>query len=138
MPARKYNDTSGRTLIDELFRRVSHLERRVEDLEKELWRKNTPGVWIEPVWENGYAQVSDPALEPFAYRIYSGGFPEFKGCLDISGATSGTVAFTLPLGPGEIEIAGDVYETCIVTDGVDFFQAMFHISATTGEVSFYW
>lgn len=138
MPARKYNDTSGKNIVDELFRRVSNLERRVMELENMGWRRNTPGVWVEPVWENNYAQVTDPDLEPFAYRIYSGGGVEFKGCVDVSLASPGNIAFTLPIGPDGVELAGDVYENCVVTDNDEFLPAMFKVDASTGWVIFYW
>lgn len=91
---------------------------------------------------NGWAQVTAP-LELFAFRLHADGSLEFKGHLDAAGASSGTVAFTLPgANAGEVDflLPNDQYwHTTITTDdGVTFFLALVFIESATGDVTITW
>jgi len=96
---------------------------------------------LEPPLVNNFAQP-DPQLEFFAFRIHADGSLEFKGHLDISAASSGDVAFTLPgINPGEVDFIppNDQYFFTIVTDGGSLFQAaMVFIDSTSGDVTITW
>lgn len=103
----------------------------------------------EPPLENNWLQVEDP-LEKFAFRLHMDGSLEFRGHLDASGgATSGTVAVTLPgaIDPGSTEpVRGDFrpprdqFFLTVITDdaGVSFQAALVKVDATTGEVTITW
>jgi hypothetical protein len=97
---------------------------------------------IEPPLENGWAQPSPP-LEKFAFRLHADGSLEFKGHLDAAGASSGTVAVTLPGAiPQTIDFrpANDQFwHTTITTDdGTTFFLALVFLDSLTGEVTVNW
>ena len=96
----------------------------------------------EPPLVNGWAQVTPP-LELFAFRLHADGSLEFKGHLDAAGASSGTVAFTLPgANAGEVDfrLANDQYwHTTITTDdGITFFLALVFVEASSGDVTITW
>jgi hypothetical protein len=68
---------------------------------------------------------------------------EFKGHLDASGATSGTVAFTLPGftdGEPDYTLPNDQYFHTVITpdDGTTFQIALVFIDSTTGDVTITW
>lgn len=90
---------------------------------------------------NGWAQP-DPGddLQFFAFRLHADGSLEFRGHLDSSGASSGTVAFTLPgANAGEVDffedLDGDQFFLTVVYDGATAQPAMVFISSTTGDVT---
>lgn len=92
---------------------------------------------LEPPLENGWAQPDSP-LEKFAFRLHTDGSLEFKGHLDSAGASSGTVAVTLPgATPGEVDFlpANDQFFVSAVYDGATAQPALVYIDATTGEVT---
>lgn len=110
------------------------------------WR--TPDIDDDPPTpplENGWAQV-DPPLERFSYRLHADGSLEFKGHLDAAGASSGTVALTLPepVDDEDMEpsyrLAQDQYFLTLITDdgGTSFTTAMVFVEAATGEVTITW
>lgn len=95
-----------------------------------------------PALQNSFAQPTAP-LEPFAFRKHMDGSLEFKGHLDASGATSGTVAFTLPgAADGEPEYIpeNDQYFISAITpdNGATFQTALVFIDSTTGDVTITW
>lgn len=96
-------------------------------------------------FQNNWRQPSDSSgLEKFAFRLHADGSLEFKGHLDTSGgASSGTVAFTLPGAvPGEIDFLlpnSQFFHTTITNDdGLSFTLALVHIDAVTGDVTITW
>jgi hypothetical protein len=96
----------------------------------------------EPPLVNGWAQPSPP-LERFAFRMHADGSLEFKGHLNAAGASSGTVAFTLPgANAGEVHFLlpnSQFFHTTITTvDGSSFSLALVHIDKTTGDVTITW
>lgn len=96
----------------------------------------------EPPLLNSWAQPSPP-LEKFAFRLHADGSLEFKGHLDASAASSGTVAVTLPGAiPGEIDFLppNDQYFVSVITpdDGATFQTALVFIESTTGDVTITW
>jgi hypothetical protein len=95
-----------------------------------------------PTLANSWAQPSAP-LEKFAFRKHMDGSLEFKGHLDASGATSGTVAFTLPGftdGEPDYTLPNDQYFHTVITpdDGTTFQIALVFIDSTTGDVTITW
>lgn len=100
-------------------------------------------AWWEPgdlpgtTLQNSWAQASAP-LETFAFRLHSDGSLEFKGHLDSSGASSGTVAVTLPgANTGDIEFrpAHDQFFVSAIYDGATPQSALVYLDATTGDVT---
>jgi hypothetical protein len=124
---------------------VKSLERR--PLAMRWWQPDcTPGTdgctGEEPVLQNFWAQPSAP-LETFAFRLHADGSLEFRGHLNASGATSSTVAVTLPgANPGEAKFLpeNDQYFVTVITtdDGTSFSTALVFIDSTTGEVTITW
>lgn len=105
------------------------------------WR--TPDVDPDPPTpplENGWAQPAAP-LESFSYRLHADGSLEFKGHLDSAGATSGTVALTLPEPVDDSDMepsyrpARDQFFMTVIYDGATPQTAMVSIDASTGEVT---
>ncbi|GIV03624.1 MAG: hypothetical protein KatS3mg015_2454 [Fimbriimonadales bacterium] len=91
----------------------------------------------EPALLNGWAQPAPP-LEKFAFRMTKSGELEVKGHLDSSGASFGTVAFTLPgANVGEVDFVppNDTSFVHPVFSGTNLEPALFSISSTTGEVT---
>lgn len=88
-------------------------------------------TWQSPPWENGWTWV-DTAYVGFRHGL--DGETEFVGVVDATGATSGTVAFTLPL-PWR-----PVKEYSFITDldfgGGDFDAARVLVNLD-GEVTIY-
>jgi hypothetical protein len=120
----------------------------------DISKRSLAGAWVEPttgspdplwvpVYQNGWDTATAP-LETFAFRRHKDGSLEFKGHLDATGATSGTIAFTLPgLGVGEPnywdENMGDQYfHTTITPDGATFSLALVFIDSTTLDVTVTW
>lgn len=108
------------------------------------WR--TPDIDDDPPTpplENGWAQP-DPPLERFAYRLHGDGSLEFKGHLDAAGASSGTVAVTLPEPVDEDDMepnyrpARDQFFPTVIYDGATPQPAMVYIEASSGEVTITW
>lgn len=96
----------------------------------------------EPPLVNGWAQPGGD-LEKFAFRIHSDGSLEFKGHLDAAGASSGTVAFTLPgvvAGDHLFVLPHDQYFHTVITNdgGTTFSIALVFIDAATGDVTITW
>jgi hypothetical protein len=94
----------------------------------------------EPPLQNSFAQPAPP-LEKFAFRLHADGSLEFTGHLDVSGATSGTVAFTLPgANAGEIDFrpSNDQFFTTVVYDGATPRHAMVKLDSVTGDVTLTW
>lgn len=98
----------------------------------------------EPPLENGWAQptlgsgMTGNDLEPFAFRLHSDGSLEFKGHLDSSGASSDTVAVTLPgavVGEVDFRPANDQFFITTLWDGSGFIPAAVYIDSDTGEVT---
>lgn len=136
MGREKYLSNQSLDIVDELFRRVAVLDRRVKELENMLYRKHSPTHWLAPTLLNGFAQPA-ATVDQFAYRL-TGGIPDFKGHIDGAGAISNTVAFTIPLDPDEMTLPGDVYFHTIVTDGATFQSAMVFLDSATGNVKITW
>ena len=91
----------------------------------------------EPALENGWAQPDAP-LERFAFRLHSDGSLEFKGHLDSTGASSGSIAVTLPganAGEHNYIPAKDQFFITVIYDGSTPQNAMVYIDSTTGEVT---
>jgi hypothetical protein len=111
------------------------------------WRTpDIDDIDVTPPLENGWAQV-DPPLERFSYRLHTDGSLEFKGHLDAAGASSGTVAFTLPDETYDLDLLAPSYRlpndqfwhTVITDDSGSTFQiALVFIESTTGEVTITW
>lgn len=140
-PLRRTSDINYQ--VDSNRRRVERLERR--RLAGRWWEPDCTldpyGITctgLEPALENGWAQPSSP-LERFAFRLHADGSLEFKGHLDSAGASSGTVAFTLPGAniPDEIDFRppNDQFFLTVVYDGANPQGAMVYIDSTTGEVT---
>ena len=96
----------------------------------------------QPCFQNGYAQVTDP-LELFNFRIHYDGSLEFKGHIDVSGAASGDVAFTLPGLFGEepdYTLPKSRYFPIALTDdgGTSFIIGLVFIDSTNADVTLIW
>lgn len=139
----KHAYSEERDEIDELYRRISVMAAQLAVVEDRLDSRDWSGPWQEPEWINGYAQITPP-YEPFTFRVYTSRFPEFKGHIDVSGATSGDPAFVLPL---EDEVDGhavilpyDMFDHIIITEdgGTTFIHALVKIDSTTNEFSLTW
>jgi hypothetical protein len=92
-----------------------------------------------PPYENGWTYADDPYDFP-AFRHGLDGALEFKGHLDSSGASSGTVAFTLPSEWRPTDENGDPKDVSWLTDvfdsgGGSFVVGRVGVDATTGEVT---
>ncbi len=135
----KYLPNQSRGTIEEMRRMTSVLASRVVRLEQQLGRRQVHSQWYSPVWQNGFVSAVAP-LDEFAYRVYTGGVPEFKGHINTAGGTSGAVAFTLPLGPSDVTMPRNVYFHTIITDddGSSFQLARVFIESTTGGVTITW
>jgi hypothetical protein len=102
-----------------------------------------PPTGPTPELENGWAQV-DPPLERFAYRLHADGSLEFKGHLDAAGASSGTVALTLPepVDDEDMEpsyrLPRDQFFLTVIYDGATPESAMVFIEGSSGEVTITW
>lgn len=97
-----------------------------------------------PALQNGWAQPSPGAgptgndLEPFAFRLHNDGSLEFKGHLDSAGASTETVALTLPgANPGEPNylFGNDQFFDTVIYDGSTPQKALVYIDKTTGDVT---
>lgn len=94
-----------------------------------------------PTLVNGWAQpASVDNIQFFAFRLHVDGSLEFRGHLDSSGASSGTIAFTLPgANAGEVDfledLDGDQFFLTVIYDGVTPETAMIYIEAATGDVT---
>lgn len=136
MAREKYLQNQSLDIVDELFRRIAVLDRRVKELENMLYKRHSPTHWLLPDLVNGFAQPVS-TVDQFAYRL-TGGIPDFKGHIDCSGASSPDVAFNIALDPDEMTLPGDIYFYSIITDGTDFQSAMLFIDSTTGDVTVTW
>jgi len=91
--------------------------------------------WIEPTLGTGYAAPAAP-MAGVRYRMHTKTSSlEFGGHIDVSGATTGTVAFTLiqPFWPEyDISFITDIY------DGAAFGVARVFINSVNGEVTLSW
>ncbi len=95
------------------------------------------------VLQNGFVQPTTASgIEKFAFRLHADSSLEFKGHLDASGASSGTVAFTLPgMNLGEVNFVplnDHYFITAITPDGSTFSTALVFIDSTTGDVTLTW
>jgi len=97
-----------------------------------------------PPLENGWAQPSPGAgptgndLEKFAFRLHSDGSLEFMGHLDSAGASTDTVAVTLPganAGEPNYLFGDDQFWDTVIYDGSDAQNALVYVDKTTGEVT---
>jgi hypothetical protein len=91
----------------------------------------------EPALQNGWAQPAAP-LQKFAFRTHADGSLEFRGHLDSVGASSGTVAVTLPgANPGETDflLPNDQFFVSAVYDGATPRPALIYLDSTTGDVT---
>ncbi len=87
--------------------------------------------WQSPPWQNGWTWV-DPLYVAFRHGL--DGLTEFTGVVDTTGATTGTVAFTLP-----VAYRGNT-PFSFITDldlGSGTFSAARVSVATNGEVTIY-
>lgn len=132
----KYLQIQSPDIVDELLRQISRLDRRVTELEHQLFRRHNYTHWLDPELQNGVIQPAN-TIDQFGYRL-TGGIPDFKGHLDVSLASSPCVAFNIVLDPDEMTLPGDIYGHTIVTDGIDFQSAMFFIDSTTGDFNLTW
>lgn len=95
----------------------------------ELDRRTIAGIWIDPVYVNGWGNAGG-TYEDFAYRLFASDTLQVKGTM--TGGTSGSIAFTLyvPWRPlKDISIVG-----AVVVAG-NFMPARLDIEASTGDVS---
>ena len=113
-------------------------------------RWNTPNVDPDPPvapLETGWAQPSDPDFEEFAYRLHMDGSPEFKGHVEIDGATSPSVVIILP--DGDIDHPADptyrvgkkqFFPSFVIDPGAPTAPepAAFLYDPTTGELTVTW
>jgi len=136
MAREKYLPSQSLDIVDELFRRIAVLDRRVKELENMLYKRHSPTHWLLPDLLNGFAQPVS-TVDQFAYRL-TGGIPDFKGHIDVSGAASGTTAFNIPIDPDEMTLPGDVYFHTIITTGPAFQSAMVFLDSVSGNVKFTW
>lgn len=93
----------------------------------------------EPPLENGWAQPGD-GLQKFAFRLHSDGSLETRGHLDSAGASSGTVAVTIPgANAGEVDfldgLEGDQFWHTVIYDGATPQGALAFIEKATGELT---
>lgn len=93
----------------------------------------------EPALVNGWAQPAAP-LQLFAFRLHADGSLEFKGHLDSAGASSGTVAVTLPgANAGEVDflsvLDGDQFFLTVIYDGANPQAALVYIEKSSGDVT---
>lgn len=96
-------------------------------------KRNHTTAWIPVTLLNSYANPASTYSNPF-YRMYRDEL-QFKGHIDATTATSGTVAFTLlrPFWPlKDITFLTDIY------NGTAFTYSRVLISATTGNVTISW
>lgn len=98
---------------------------------------------LEPPLVNGWAQPTGTDLQFFAFRMHSDGSLEFRGHLDAAGASSGTVAVTLPgANDGDADflsgLSGDQFYNTVIYDGVAPQHALFYIDKSTGDVTITW
>lgn len=99
----------------------------------------------EPSLINGFAQPTS-GLEPFGFRLNADGKIQTKGFLDVSGATSGDVAWVMPgANPGEVDFipsteGDDGFSLNVTTTGNvnGVVPASAHVDADTGEVTVTW
>ena len=136
MGREKYLQIQSLDMIDEVFRRMAILERRIKELEHMLYKRHNYTHWLLPDLLNGFAQPA-ATIDQFAYRL-TGGIPDFKGHVDVSGAASGTIAFNIPLDPDEMTLPGDIYFHTVLTDGATFQGAMVFLDSLTGNVKIVW
>lgn len=108
-------------------------------------KKRGPGGWVyvgtyptdpfttfySPPWQNGWAHAGAP-YDRVAFRWGAHYELEFKGHADSTGATSGTVAFTLP---AEYVPAKDVTFLTDVITGAAPATAQIAIASLTGDVT---
>ena len=135
---RKYMPNQDIDAFDELYRQLAVADSRISELERRLSKRQVHGRWIEPALLNGVAQVTG-TLEPFCYRIRTGGKPpQFKGHLNVLGATSPVIAFVIPA--DEINFPSDVIKYSVITNAAQtaFNIAMIKIEVATGNVTFTW
>ncbi|MGI8408021.1 MAG: hypothetical protein ACR2L3_05880 [Actinomycetota bacterium] len=112
-------------------------------------RWNTPNVDPNPPavpLAAGFAQPSDTTFEKFAYRLHMDGSPEFKGHVEIAGATSPAVIVTLPAASygGDAQPSYRIglkqyFLTVVISaDGVTIIRALALYNPTTGTVTLTW
>jgi len=121
---------------------LTSAEERIREIQK-----HGPGPWVyvgdfpteafttfwSPPWQNSFTFVTGKRV---AFRHGLDGVLEFKGKFDLSGATTGTVAFTLPddwVPPEEMDFP-------IVMDmGAGAFNVLrVFVDETTGDVTLHW
>jgi hypothetical protein len=136
MARKKYLQNQSIDSMDEIYREMARLTERVRELEHMFYKRHNYTHWLEPDFLNGVTQP-DSTVDQFAYRL-TGGIPDFKGHMDLSGASSPVHAFTIALDPDEMTVPGDIYGHTIVTDGVDFQSAMWFIDSTNGHFVVTW
>ena len=131
---------------DTPMRRIASNSARIGNEER---KPNLPGFWVcvgdyqggtmndpscattsSPPYENGWTYVGSPYDYP-AFRHGLDGGLEFRGVLDSSGASTGTVAFTLPT---EWRPANDMARVIPIVDVAPQTATLF-VDATTGEVT---
>lgn len=86
--------------------------------------------WQSPPWQNGWTYLGTDYV---AFRHGLDGLTEFKGTVDSTGATTGTVAFTMPT-------AFSAEPFSFLTDldlGTGSFNAARVVVAANGEVTIY-
>jgi hypothetical protein len=89
-------------------------------------------TWQSPPWQNGWTWL-DTAYVGFRHGV--DGETEYEGVLDATGATSGTVAFTLPVPWRPLK------DYSFLTDldmGAGDFDAARVVVATNGTVTIYY
>ena len=139
------------TQIDENRARIEQVERR--QLAGRWWEPDCEVTnpdddgctGLEPPLENGFAQPTPGSgpnggdLERFAFRLHTDGSLEFKGHLDVSGASSGDIAFVVPGAvDGEIDFrpANDQFFGPLVFE--DGSLGMAYVDSVFGEVVIEW
>lgn len=96
---------------------------------------------LEPSLQNSFAQPAAP-LELWAFRLKIDGDLQFKGVLDASAASSGTIAVTLPgINAGEVDFVPEKdtsYPTWVTLDGSEIIAASARVDSTTGDLTITW
>lgn len=120
------------TETDYLSRQAEQANRNTSNIDV-LDKRNRVSAWVPATLVNSFASVGAP-YRNVAYRLV-GDELQIGGRLDVTSATSGTIAFTISAGLLPIKDQILVIE---VKNGSSFSIASAKISSTTGEVVVSW
>lgn len=97
----------------------------------EFWTYVGGGSDICPAWQNSFDHAGDP-YDPVGFRLDAYGNLEWKGVVDVSGASPPDVAFTLP---AEYTPSKDRVYPAYVFDGADVKLGRYVVDSSTGDVT---